>query len=569
MGEPASQRVRIAALVACYAVALASGLWQARTHPGPGAVGWYFSGLYAYPYGSAVAAEQLPSGSRMLRLNGLQVEGLSTDAIAVHLRTRPGEINRLHIRRPDGGEATVLVPVEPFTWRGTFTLHRTRLLLGAALVAVALAAFAVRPYTLTAWALVIFCVILAINLFMNDLLYYPTRPLTFAIVYEAFASGLVTVTGMHLALVFPVLHPAIAQRPWRILGVYAVGLGLGGVALAIRLDGHLTRWTPLAPFLAASLFYLLGRSARLAARSADLVTRQRARVLLGGAVVGFAPTVLLMLGQNVLNMRWLDVRSVLWTMFAFPLALAYLTVRWEAVNARIARRRTLAYGAAASTVAGLAWGVATAAARLTAGAYQITAFGAWCVGLGVAGALAAAAWRPFRDTLDRWFYPKRAAYPEILARLRRDLAGCASAAEVLACLTRAPQLLCDAGGGTAFLFPNGNAAGLLVSSEPLEQIEVAVLAQTVPMRWLKATGKPLRLDLLASEPAYANLQGLAEVVFDRLRATVVLPISRGGRVVGGLAVGPRASGDVYESAELRALAGLLAQAGSVLAEAPA
>lgn len=56
----------VAALVACYVLALASGLWQARTHPGPGAVGWYFSGEYAYPYGSEEAARLLPSGSRVV-----------------------------------------------------------------------------------------------------------------------------------------------------------------------------------------------------------------------------------------------------------------------------------------------------------------------------------------------------------------------------------------------------------------------------------------------------------------------------------------------------------------------
>jgi len=52
--------------------------------------------------------------------------------------------------------------------------------------------------------------------------------------------------------------------------------------------------------------------------------------------------------------------------------------------------------------------------------------------------------------------------------------------------------------------------------------------------------------------------------FDRLRSGVLLPLLRANRVVGGLAIGPRTTGDAYESAEIDALSAVAQQAVQAL-----
>jgi class 3 adenylate cyclase len=67
-------------------------------------------------------------------------------------------------------------------------------------------------------------------------------------------------------------------------------------------------------------------------------------------------------------------------------------------------------------------------------------------------------------------------------------------------------------------------------------------------------------DHVAVEPQYANIQRECYACMDRLHAEVLLPIVTDQGVVGGLAVGPRASRDVYEDFELDVLSTLAYQA---------
>src|SRR5439155_18137734 len=86
------------------------------------------------------------------------------------------------------------------------------------------------------------------------------------------------------------------------------------------------------------------------------------------------------------------------------------------------------------------------------------------------------------------------------------------------------------------------------------------LADEPLVRLMTTTRKEVSRDHIAVAPQYANIKDECYRCFDGLKADVLLPILRDNRVVGGLAVGARTTGDVYEAAEIDALSTVAQQA---------
>jgi class 3 adenylate cyclase len=163
-------------------------------------------------------------------------------------------------------------------------------------------------------------------------------------------------------------------------------------------------------------------------------------------------------------------------------------------------------------------------------------------------------WPRFEARLNRRLYPQRTRFPALLHELGDDLGAAASVAGVLDVLASAPARLCDARGGVAFLLADGiggietvrGAGGVYVDpSRPL--------ADELIIQLMRATRRGIARDQLAVEPQYANIRAECEAGFDRLGAELLLPLVSDQRVVGGLAVAERASGDPYEAADIDAL----------------
>ena len=93
----------------------------------------------------------------------------------------------------------------------------------------------------------------------------------------------------------------------------------------------------------------------------------------------------------------------------------------------------------------------------------------------------------------------------------------------------------------------------------------APLAAEPLVQLLRTTRQEILRDHIAAAAAVRQHQGRVHAPgFERLRADVLLPMVHEQRVIGGLAVGPRASGDLYEGAELDALSTAAQQAVQAL-----
>src|SRR4029450_11940499 len=95
-----------------------------------------------------------------------------------------------------------------------------------------------------------------------------------------------------------------------------------------------------------------------------------------------------------------------------------------------------------------------------------------------------------------------------------------------------------------------NGAGP-IAAEPLVQLA-------------RATRKEIMREQITVQPQDTNTREESPAGFDRLDAVLLLPMLHEQNVIGGLAVGERASGDVYEDAEVDALSTAVQQAVQTL-----
>jgi class 3 adenylate cyclase len=170
-------------------------------------------------------------------------------------------------------------------------------------------------------------------------------------------------------------------------------------------------------------------------------------------------------------------------------------------------------------------------------------------------------WPRFDARLNRRLYPQRARFPELLRNCGDELAACESVDSVLEGLARQPARLCDARNAVAFLFAGVNGTGEHVRATDHGRIGgAAPLGSELLIQLMRTTRTEIRRADVAVQPQYENIKDECYAVFDRLRADLLLPMVHEHRVVGGLAVGARVTGDVYEQAEIDALSTATQQA---------
>ncbi len=490
-------------------------------------------------------ADAAPAGlewiSRPLAINGTQLT-THTQYDALDLLTRDiGAVNRLTVRHLDGTTADVVLPVTGFRWGDALTRDAFFLPLGWVGVLVGLGAFLLRPYEPGSWAVLTATCLFAGICTVFGLL-EPTTSRWF-VAYSVFGSGLVPSNYLYLGFVFPVVHPLFTRRPNIVYGIYAAGIP----AIALQLSD----WSPrpmvtgvtvvpymiVVSFLAG--FLLVARCLVFLRRGADALAQQRSRILLLAAVFGVAPFVALFVGAFLLDVQVLpDARYLVLPLYLQLLAVGYLAIRQDLINARLAVRRAVAYTLAGGLVLGVVWGAGALSPVLAAG-----------VLLPVFVVLPL-----FNARVNGWLYPRRAGFPDLRRTIGDELLGSATREDVVHVLASAPGRVCDTSSGAAFLLPGATDEREHISGSGDSNVSaLRDLSEEPLVQTLVASRELIKRESLRVDSRFAKISQEARACMDRLHASVLLPIERDGKVIGGLAVGPHVSGDVFDPAELELL----------------
>ena len=545
------QRALFAALVAVPLLGLGLAVADKLERIGQPNIGWLTDDTTISPTRDDASDAGLRGGGRALRINGSAV---TTDTHATRLtaaaHTEIGATNTLTIMTPRGVEREITITVRPWSWHDfLFTMGATDII-GLLFVVVGIASFALRPYEMASWAL------LSMASFSGGAMLTLFLPLDRAHVWNALyfltVVGFVPYAPLHGALAFPVVHPLLRRcSTLRILyGLAAAQVTINLAAWWFDYAGPLAYSRALASAMTLlSIVIFMGRCLQLALRSDDPLVAQRARILLAGSVIGLMPFGVVQFGREVLGVLPIDRRFTIWPLAIFVMAVARVTVRQELLNARIAVRRAVLYTGAVAV--------------LTVVALLLIAVSPYAVAVLLFPLLYL--WPRFDARLNQRLYPQRARFPELLRGLGGEMAACATADAVLDVLAQVATRLCDAQGSVAFLFAGvAGPAERVRSTDQVQPSGTTCLADERLVQLARATRKEVLRDHIAVQPEYANVKEDCAAGFERLRATVLLPMIHEHEVVGGLAIGPRASGDLYEGAEIDALSTAVQQAVEAL-----
>ena len=546
------QKALFATLVGVYVLGLCIAFADKVERVGQPDVGWVMDGRDVFPTGADAADAGLYGGGRALRLNGAPLQGrLWWREIRSKLHGRAGDTNALTLEHPDGTVTNVSVPVRALHWSDVFYAEGSTTGLGVLFVAVGVASFLLRPFTAGSWALLALCC--AIGGVLTSQFVGAGADSFLHVLYFRAMVGFVCCVPFHAGLAFPVMHPLLIRRPRILLLVY----GLGAAIAAAQVGAWCTDFAgPLryvgggldTTVLLVAMLFLVGRCCVLAVRARDPLVTQRARIVLAGVLFGVVPLVILLFLRGALQMVVIDIRLAYWSLTVLLLALGYLTARHDLLNARMAVRRAVLYGFVVGVLTVLA--VFLTAVRPYAVAVLLLPLLYW--------------WPRFDARLNAWLYPKRARFPDLVRGIGGELAAGETVDAVLAVLAHAPERLCDARSGIAFLLPGEHVRAVGATLAPGQRLADEVLVQL-----MSTTRREILRDHIAVEPQYANIKDDCYACFDRLHAVVLVPLLRDHHVVGGLAIGPRATGDVYAVPELAALSTVAQQAVQAIARVEA
>lgn len=519
-------------------------------------VGWMVDVVTVSPTRRDASEAGLRGGGIPLSVNGVAVtEHPGGFLNLAGTRTEPGETNTLRFESPSGETREVELTVRPWTWPDAVFAEGASVLIGVLFFVVGVGTFVLRPFDKATWALLALCSVASGLLVVSLIPLHPEQRLSPLPIYFFTLLAVLPAVIIHAGLAFPVVHPSLEGKHTALPAIYA----LAPLLAMVYLGGWTMQWQgPWAygrlmgsiAWMGAVTFFV-GRCLQLSSFSEDRVVRQRARILLTGILAGFAPVTLVYFLQETYGTVPIDHRFLNWPLIFFLLAVARVTLRHEILNARIAVRRAVMY--------------LSAVAILTAIAILLSTFRSYAVAVLLFPLLYL--WPRFDAKLNARLYPMRQRFPEIVREIGTEMATASSEAEVLRILAEAPRRLCglcDELRGVAFLFSGPDQTAQISFAAP-GGAPPPVIRPDEPLLQLMGTlRKEVTRVQITLESQFANIREACLAGLDRLGAEIVLPIERDGRVVGGLAIGARASGDVYEQAEIDALSMLVQQASQSL-----
>jgi signal transduction histidine kinase len=560
---------RLTAFLAIAWALLAIFLSIAGLRADPGALGHPFSD--SRMGGRAVIEEPTPAAAAQGVSPGDFIR--EVDGVPYMLKQREGNAwlragvaNRYVFERRDGTRYSVaLAPVPCRETRAPSESVFHALLLGVAMIYLVTggAVWWMRPDRAGAWALLLFCSTMAVQLatvIQSDDIAWSFPRLMFNL-------PLIGATTFHLFTSYPIEPDWIVRHRRIQLLPYIAALGLGCLAVSDHMFG-------LAPGTGSSLAlaYTLGLFVVSLAivgierhRHREGALRDHADVVFLGALVSFLPALVGLVAEIVFATPFPFYFPLLWV-FIFPLAVGYGIVRRQLFEVRSLAKSSVAYGAASLGITG---GFALA---ITFADTLVTRFGvserpAQIALLFVAILL----FNPVRNRLqalvDRFFDRDRAAYRVAVREISEAMVSMLSLGEIA---DRILVALTDTMGVE-------RAMVLLVDDK-------GRLLQPIASRgdW---DGQALKIEIPSDHPIWKQLwmrrEDLSRVdfddehdlesreacrdVFDTLECELLVPILYGVDLLGVIAVGRKLSGDRL-AADDRLLLRTLANQSSIAIE---
>lgn len=369
----------------------------------------------------------------------------------------------------------------------------------------------------------------------------------------------------HLALVFPQQMPFVDRRPYLryIPWLFVLALGIATARELVSPTNPLAYvqlWISGYAFILFSILLFIGTLLVRIVRSQSAIVRQQSRVIIFGSLIAFLPVLVFFLIPIVFSSSIPEFQGgFFFPMLTFiPLSVTYAIVRYRLLDVDRIFSRALAYLLTMGVALGTFYGLIALISYLieeSIGADNPLVIGLFLVILAV-GLI------PVRDliqrAIDRFFYRAPADYRRALTSLSRGLVVTPDLTQILRLLEEQLHQALSPERFVIYLyndeygqyFPHAtreDSAPAYPADEPL----VRHIQESLAPFWL-SPGMPLPEDLRG---------------YDRLLGSTFVPLHYEGRLIGFFTLGPRRSGELYNSDDLDFLAAVAAQSTLALENA--
>jgi PAS domain S-box-containing protein len=539
------------------------------------AVTWYrtpFLGLLLEPNNvvSAIASEGWPARAsgidldynRLLALNGRPTP--DADSLTAILQEDGTSPVRATFARRDGTEFELTItPLAHPPFADLLTLFIIPYIVGLAFLVIGLWTYSLRRDLRASRALLVFTsglsIVTTTFLDMNT-----TRH---AVLFWALSLGLIGASLTHLALVFPQPIRFLRRWPrarWIPWFIYLALVPSTVTAILRPADPYfyINTWQWGYLFITVAVLLFLVTLTWRIVRTDQPFVRQQSRVMIFGAIIAFAPALYyitpLAFGVVTNFYAWLIFPALV----VFPLSITYAILRYRLLDVDRIFSRALGYLLAIGVALTLFYGLLTLFSLFVNNAVRsndplVVASYLLLLVIGFA---------PLRvfiqRAIDRLFYRSPADYRRALTSLSRGLVITPDLTQTLRTLEEHITLALAPDKFGIHLYNDQLGEYLPHStredSAPPYQVDdplVAHLASSRAPVWLPPNA-PFPAPLQDSANAYKRLLGFT-----------LVPLHYEGRLIGFMSLGPRRSGDLYNSDDLDFLAAVAAQSTLALENA--
>ena len=508
-------------------------------------------------------AAGLRNGDQLLAIDGAPIARAARRGVGW---LEEGVANAYLIERR--GEPRFIVEVPPvpsssMQGGGTSLFHGLVILVAAIYLATGAAVWWLRPGKAEAWALLLFCSVMCVQLATS----MQTNAISWAWPRLLINIPFIGAAAFHLFTTYPI-EPDWVVRHRRIqLVPYGLAAGLSLVAVLdepLGLPAGLMWYVAIAfsvTLFAASLAIV----ATERRRQPEGVLRDHGNVVFGGALVSFLPIFLVLLAEWALQ-RPFDYHLALLWLFLFPVAIGYGIVRKQLFELRRMAKSSAAYGAASIAIT-LMFAFLIISADALASTFNVSTGWFQVSFLFLAILLFNPLRERMQDLVDRFFDRDRAAYRVAVREISEAMVSMLSLSEIA---DRILVALTDTMGvNRAMVMLVDDASKQLRPMASRGDWDARALASEIPSDhpiwkhlWMRR--EELSRADFDDEPDLENREACRDV-FDTLEVALLIPILYGVDLLGVIAVGRKLSGDRLEGDD-RVLLRTLANNASIAIE---
>lgn len=323
---------------------------------------------------------------------------------------------------------------------------------------------------------------------------------------------------------------------------------------------YVQTWIAGYAFILISILLFIGTLFVRILRSGSPIVRQQSRVIVFGALIAFLPVLVFYLFPIVFGPDIPEFQGAFFfPMLVFlPLAVTYAIVRYRLLDVDRILSRALTYLLTMGVALGAFYGLIALISYIIE--QSIAADNPLVIGVFLV--ILAVGLIPVRDliqrAIDRFFYRAPADYRRVLTKLSRSLVITPDLTQILRLLDE--QLYQALAPERFGIYLYNDEYGQFFPHATREDSAPAYPADEPLVRYIQTVSAPFWLSPGLSLPA--DLRG-----YERFAGFVFVPLNYEGRLIGFFALGPRRSGELYNSDDLDFLAAVAAQSTLALENA--